>query len=111
MIAVRETTVWKDAAVQSNHVYLMDGDKAVAYIKWGQGDAFYFKTPWRLDRRGRKFEALKSNPFTVKIESVMIRVEGSKGAVYQVDPDAKTCTCPGYAFRGTCKHITNLVAA
>ena len=110
MIAVRETTVWKDVAIQANHVYLMDGDKAVAYIKWGEGDAFYFKKPLRLDKRGRKFEALKSNPFTAKVVSNMIRVEGSKGAVYEVDPDAQTCTCPGYTFRGTCKHITNLVA-
>jgi len=111
MIAVRETTVWKDVATQPNHVYLMDGDKAVAYIKWGEGEAFYFKNPLRLDKRGRKFEALKTNPFKDKIKSNMIRVEGSKGAVYEIDPDAKTCTCPGFTFRGACKHITNLVTA
>jgi len=111
MIAVRETTVWKDAAVQPNHTYLMDGDKAVAYIKWGEGDAFYFKNPLRIDKRGRKFEALKANPFKAKIASRMIQIEGSKGAVYEVDPDAKTCTCPGYTFRGACKHIVNLVVA
>jgi hypothetical protein len=111
MIAVRETTVWKDVAVQPNHVYLMDGDKAVAYIKWGAGEAFYFKNPLRLDKRGRKFETLKTNPFKAKVVSNMIRVEGSKGAVYEVDPDARTCTCPGFTFRGACKHISNLVSA
>ena len=108
MIAVRETTVWKDVAVQSNHVYLMDGDKAVAYIKWGAGEAFYFKKPLRLDKRGRKFETLKTDPFKVKPVSNMIRVEGSKGAVYEVDPDAKTCTCPGFLFRSQCKHIEGI---
>jgi hypothetical protein len=108
MIAVRETTVWKDVAVQPNHVYLMDGDKAVAYIKWGVGEAFYFKNPLRLDKRGRKFETLKSNPFKTKIVSNMIRVQGSKGNVYEVDPDAKTCTCPGFTFRGKCKHIEGI---
>lgn len=111
MIAVRETTVWKDVKVQPNHTYLMDGDKAVAYIKWGAGEAFYFKNPLRLDKRGRKFEALKSNPFTAKVTSNMIRIEGSKGAVYEVDPDAKTCTCPGFTFRGACKHIKELETA
>jgi|TARA_R110000782_G_scaffold135999_2_gene228434 hypothetical protein len=110
MNAVHETTVWEDDAIQPNHTYLMDGDKAVAYIKWGQGDAFYFKTPWRLDRRKRKFEAVVPNPFTVKIESRLIKVDGSKGAVYYVDPDAKTCTCPGNKFRGTCKHIDEIGA-
>ena len=109
MIAVKETTVWDVEYKQPNHVYLLDGDKAVAYIKWGAGEAFYFKKPLRLDKRGRKFEALKSNPFTAKVVSNMIRVEGSKGAVYEVDPDARTCTCPGYTFRGACKHITEVL--
>lgn len=109
MIAVRETTVWDNVKVQPNHTYLMDGDKAVAYIKWGEGDAFYFKKPLRIDKRGRKFEALGSNPFTAKIVSNMIRVEGSKGAVYEIDPDTKTCTCPGFTFRGNCKHITEVL--
>ena len=109
MIAVLETTVWKDTAVQANHVYLMDGDKAVAYIKWGEGDAFYFKNPMRLDKRGRKFEVLKRNPFGAVKTVSTIRVEGSKGAVYEVDPDAKTCTCPGFTFRGNCKHITEVL--
>ena len=109
MIAVRETTVWKDTAVQPNHTYLMDGDKAIAYIKWGQGDAFYFKNPLRFSKRGRTFAALKTNPFNAKIASRMIQIAGSKGAVYEVDPDAKTCTCPGYTFRGACKHIIEAV--
>ena len=110
MEAVVETTVWS-GTVQPNHTYLFDGNKMLAYIKKNDTVPFYFKEPITIDKRGRKFEALKSNPFTAKIASTMIRVEGSKGAVYEVDPDAKTCTCPGFTFRGACKHITNLVAA
>jgi hypothetical protein len=111
MIAVKETTKWDMEYKQPNHVYLLDGDKAVAYIKWGQGEPFYFKKPLRIDRRGRKFEEIKPNPFKKQVVSDTIKVQGSKGAVYEVDAEAGTCTCPGYTFRGACKHITNLVTA
>lgn len=108
MIAVQETTVW-DSANAPNHVYLMDGDKMVAYIRQGTNDPFYFKNPIRIDRRGRKFVELKANPFkAVARLSNTVKVAGSKGSTYEVDLDAKSCTCPGFTFRGACKHITEL---
>lgn len=105
MQAVKEVTVW-DSDIQANHTYLLDGDKMVAYIKFGKGKPFYFKNPIRIDKRGRKFEVLKKDPFNAKVESSLIEVKGSKGNSYFVDPDAKTCTCPGFTFRGSCKHVT-----
>jgi uncharacterized Zn finger protein len=39
----------------------------------------------------------------------LIEVQGSKGAVYWVDPELHSCTCPGYTFRGKCKHTDILV--
>lgn len=37
-------------------------------------------------------------------------VEGSKGSVYTVvrTKNSWTCTCPGFQFRKSCKHIQNL---
>lgn len=37
-------------------------------------------------------------------------IEGSKGSRYTVirTRNSWTCTCPGYQFRKTCKHITEL---
>ena len=48
------------------HTYLLDGTNLVAYVKKGETAAFYFKNPIRgFDKRGRKFEIVKPNPFKV----------------------------------------------
>ena len=105
MIAVKETTDWGSNKAP-NHTYLLDGTNLVAYIKQGDTKPFYFKSPIKgFDKRGRKFEELKKNPFKVKVESNLREVKGSKGNSYFVDDEAKTCTCPGFIFRGACKHI------
>ena len=111
MEVIKETTVWEDVKRQPNHIYLMEGSKAIAYMPWGTEPAFYFKNGITLDKRGRKFETLKTNPFKVKAaapEANTVVVEGSKGAKYTVNLEEKTCTCPGYTFRGTCKHVRDL---
>jgi hypothetical protein len=108
MIALQEVTVWEDS-ISCNHTYLMDGESAVAYIKQGDTEPFYFKNPLRIDKRGRKFVTLKVNPFKAKVVSSLIEVIGSKGDKYYVDPDAKTCTCSGFTYRGTCKHLTKVL--
>ena len=105
MEAVVETTVWSGTA-QPNHTYLFDGNKMIAYIKQSDTVPFYFKEPITVDQRGRKFAKLKVNPFKViKEKDTIIKVAGSKGAVYSIDTESKTCTCAGYTFRGTCKHL------
>jgi hypothetical protein len=108
MEALRETTVWEGVERQPNHVYLFDGSKAVAYIKWGEGEPYYFKTPMMIDRRGRKFVAVDKALFKNNTKSNLVEFKGSKGNSYWVDPDAKTCTCPGFQFRGACKHVAEI---
>ena len=107
MEAVVETTEWS-GDVQPNHKYLLDGTKVLAYIKQGSTKPIYFKTPLTIDKRGRKFAPLKTNPFKVKEKSTVIKVSGSKGHVYSIDTEEKSCTCPGYTFRGACKHLSEL---
>lgn len=107
MLALCETTKWKGDF--PNHTYLVDGMKALAYIKCGTKKPIYFNTPIKFDRRGRTFIELCANPFKVVKEDTRIAVKGSKGNTYYIDKDEGTCTCPGYTFRGTCKHIKDVL--
>ncbi len=47
----------------------------------------------------------------VKSNSETITVQGSKGNTYIVTKEngKATCTCPGFGFRKTCKHVQELV--
>ena len=104
MEALRETT----GGQFHPHTYLLDGTTLVAYIKAGENEPFYFKNGIKgFDKRGRKFEVVKPNPFRAKA-TVLIEVQGSKGNSYFVDPETKSCTCPGFTFRGDCKHVKEL---
>ena len=110
MEALKEVTVWEGMKRQPNHTYLMDGDKAVAYKVWHTGEPFYFKVPSKLDKRYRKFEKADISLFDLKEEKseTILEVPGSKGATYLVNTEDRTCTCPGFTFRGSCKHTKEL---
>lgn len=115
MEALREITDWGTASA-TNNTYLLDGTSLIAYIP-KDGKPYYFKTPIKgFDKRGRKFEKADINLFPVThpfaLFSVSISkalntrtVKGSKGETYTVNDDEGTCTCPGYTYRGTCKHL------
>ena len=109
--AYRETTEWADGNTNINHTYLLEGDRMIAYIRSQTSVPFYFKAPITISRSKRKFELVEPNPFdsvpsvVVAQESNIKEIEGSKGTVYYVNTDDKTCTCPGYTYRGACKHV------
>ena len=86
------------------HTYLLDGNNLVAYVKKGETEPFYFKRPIKgFDRRGRKFEPGNSNLFNIKKDANERTVIGSSGQAYTVT--AESCTCPGFTYRATCKHM------
>ena len=102
MEALRETT----GGLFPPHTYLLDGTTLVAYIKQGETTPFYFKSGIKgFDKRGRKFETVKPNPFKVKASNDTRQVQGSRGQIYTVNDSEGTCTCPGFTFRGACKHL------
>jgi hypothetical protein len=104
MEAVIETTGGQFPA----HTYLLDGNNLVAYVKVNELTPFYFKKPIKgFDRRGRKFIPGNSNLFNTKKASNEHTVVGSSGQVYTVTEDS--CSCPGFTYRGTCKHMVKHV--
>ena len=90
------------------HTYLLDGNNLVAYVKVNTSEPFYFKQPIKgFDKRGRKFVPGNIKLFTTQKESHARTVIGSKGQTYTVTENS--CSCPGYTYRGTCKHLAEHV--
>jgi len=113
--AFKEITKWDDGVTTVNHTYLFNGDKAVAYIRYGTSEPFWFKNPIKIDKRGRKFEQVSNDSFALSINvftpNNIKEVTGSNGTKYIINLDENTCTCPGYTYRGTCKHVKELESA
>jgi hypothetical protein len=123
MKAFLETTEWADTPFNCNHVYWMNDskDKMYAYARFGNPkDTQVFKNPIRIDNRGRKFVEVRRDIYgwTDPDDVVEVtanptwRVAGSKGAEYVVEKDGSvyTCTCPGYKYRGECRHAKEVEA-
>jgi hypothetical protein len=79
------------------------------YIKRGTDVPETFKKPYRFDARGRSFVEVKElgeiDLDEVKTESW--KFTGSKGNEYVVQKidNMLKCSCPGFTFRGECKHV------
>lgn len=101
MEALRETTDWN-----CNHTYLVEGNRVLAYIPQGANTPRYFQYPLRFDRRGRRFERVSIRLFPQQTTPPSLtQVVGSRGDVYWVNTAEHTCTCPGFSFRGQCRHL------
>jgi hypothetical protein len=104
MEAVVETTGGEFPA----HTYLLDGTNLVAYVKVNTLNPSTSRSPSKDSiKRGRKFEPGNTNLFTIKKESNARTVIGSSGQTYTVTE--QSCTCPGFTYRGTCKHMAEHV--
>ena len=112
---ILETTSWDVDYKQPNHIYAVDGDKIFAYSRWGKEEFSSLETPYRLDKRGRTFKEVQntfnySPPATIKVESKIWNITGSKGNTYLVKEinGVRSCNCTGYTYRGDCKHIKEI---
>lgn len=85
------------------HDYAVEGTKALAYRKWSEGEWIVFKKPVSFDKRGRTFSTLKEKGPAAVADDSVITVQGSGGKTYTIRNGR--CSCPGFGFRGTCKHV------
>lgn len=74
-----------------------------AYIMGDTGESKIFKNPIDFYAKGRKFEVLRQ----IEDSAPGIPVKGSKGDTYYVTNNNNNykCTCVGFKYHGTCKHI------
>jgi hypothetical protein len=117
---LKETTVWNTDFPVPNHTYLLDGDKLVAYAKFGSDEIVISKTQIKISKRYRTFvrdshiglkKLIVAKPPEAGVRTFKIN---SKQKEYFVTLKEKSntfsCTCTGFQFRGKCKHVEAVVA-
>lgn len=106
-----ETTDWGVNSYVRNNVYVMNDamTKIIAYVPAGSKTVKKFKEPLAFDTNGRSFEELEGDDTPDTPDSNVITIEGSKGQKYYLSNEGEgwRCTCPGFKFRGTCKHLVD----
>jgi hypothetical protein len=113
MKIIEEITEWDTEYAVPNHVYFVNDsrDKMFAYVAVGSVCVKEFNKPIKFSVSRRKFrEVANTWGYTVDEQPAgqTWRVASSKGAEYIVTEldGVKTCNCPGFRFRGACKHTT-----
>jgi uncharacterized Zn finger protein len=79
------------------------------YIKSGTQEVSVVKKPYRFDARGRTFQEVQElgEIDLDEFKSEKWEFTGSKGDTYVVQKidNMLKCSCPGFVFRGDCKHV------
>ena len=90
----------------------------IVHQKWYGDDKIGLTTdmrhfPVRVIDKARIVEVMgaKVDYVPVKSNRETITVQGSKGKTYTIikENGKATCSCPGFGFRKTCKHVQGLV--
>ena len=93
---LQEITDWGDLKI-ANGIYHVNGAGQLV-----QHNDTVFKNPMKqFSKSRRKFTKIGEREEA--LAPGVKTVQGSNGKVYTID-DGK-CSCPGYTFRGKCKHV------
>ena len=79
-------------------------------VKWCKPEELAVSTgnpefPFRIIQR-KWIREIDGKPYSFEVkdkEETVRLVQGSNGKVYEVT--GHSCTCPGFTFRGSCKHL------
>ena len=101
---LQEVTDWGKYKV-NNGIYHVNGTgKLIAYQPNKDAEIQVLNVPSnQFSKARRKF--VKIGERAEEVPSHVIEVTGSKGNIYFVDTEKRTCTCPGFTYRGDCKHV------
>ena len=98
---LQETTDWGKYPV-SNGIYHVNGAGQLVAYQAPEGELKTFNKPMKqFSKSRRKFT--KVGERTEELAADVIQVQGSNGKVYIIEDNK--CSCPGFTFRGKCKHI------
>jgi hypothetical protein len=101
---LQEVTDWGKYKV-NNGIYHVNGSgQLVAYQPNKDAEIQVLNIPsTQFSKARRKFKKIGER--AEELANHIVKVEGSKGNIYYVDIIKKTCTCPGFTYRGNCKHV------
>ena len=98
---LQETTDWPFKGVY----HVNSSNELVAYQANENSPVKNFKNPMKnFSKSRRKFKLLRE--YEEKFDSDVKVVNGSNGNTYTIK-DGK-CSCPGFTFRGKCKHTAEV---
>lgn len=99
---LQEVTEWDLPYNPHNGIYHVNGAGQLVAYQGSDGVLKRFKNPLKgFSKTRRKF--VKLEQYEEELPADVKVVEGSNGNKYYVQDGQ--CTCPGFKFRGKCKHI------
>lgn len=93
---LQETTDWGNQPV-ANGIYHVNGAGQLVQ----HNDKVFMNPIKQFSKARRTFKKIGERPEAISNRAKI--VIGSKGQEYIIEDDK--CTCPGFKFRGECKHV------
>ena len=101
---LQEVTDWGKYKVNNGIYHVNSAGKLVAYQPNSEEPLQVLNVPSnQFSKSRRKFKKIGER--AEELDANIIEVKGSTGKTYIIDLDKKTCTCPGFTYRGNCKHV------